>query len=154
MKEAAMPEVIPVDIVNDKFEWLEVVAGPAAGMVVSPVRRDARGRGVYQETAVLLVKNLRAEGVEAGFLDSSENRTFLVQKSADVAFAYVIGILSSASWAAIAAVFHRWHGGRTIDLTVYRVDDIEGTRDFFHASGNTDDVLKALGRATGLDDDQ
>lgn len=29
MKEAAMPELIPVDIVNDKFEWLEVVAAPA-----------------------------------------------------------------------------------------------------------------------------
>lgn len=149
-----MPELIPVDIVNDKFRWLEVVAGPPAGVVVAPFRRDERGRGVYHEATVSLVKNLRTEGVEADFLDSSDHRTFLAQKSADVAFAYVIGILSSASWAAIAAVFHRWHRGRTIDLTVYRVDDIEGTLDFFHASGNTDDVLKALGRAAGFDDDQ
>lgn len=109
---------------------------------------------MYQEAAVLLVKNLRAEGVEADFLDSSDHRTFLVQKSADVAFAYVVGILSSASWAAIAAAFHRWHRGRTLDLTVYRIDDTEGTRDFFHAHGDTDDVLKALGRATGRDGDQ
>jgi len=68
----------PADIAADVLVRARAVAVP---LVVLP-DRHVNGRGVYTQTSVLLVKQLRGAGLRAEFLDPPESRTFEVKKGA------------------------------------------------------------------------
>lgn len=57
--------------------------GTAAGhLVITPFQRLDNGVGVYSAATMFLIKELRADGLTASFLDPPERRTFEVRKSA------------------------------------------------------------------------
>lgn len=71
--------VSSADLSASDFDGLDTVAGH---LVITPVRRLDSGVGVYDAATMFLVKELRADGLTAAFLDPPERRTFEVRKSA------------------------------------------------------------------------
>jgi hypothetical protein len=71
--------VSSVRLNSPEYDGLESAAGH---VVVAPLRRLDNGVGVYSSATVVLVKELRADGLNASFLDPPERRTFEVRKSA------------------------------------------------------------------------
>jgi hypothetical protein len=79
----------------------------SSGVTVMPVQRNG-DIGVYSNESTDLVKELRAAGVDASFLDPAEHREWRILMSADVVQAFVIaflaGIASTAAWVAVGAL--------------------------------------------------
>ncbi len=87
----------------------ESAASGDPGLTVLPLYRLEDGRGVYGEPALFLVKELRAEGISARFLDDSSNRTFEAKFGYldEFVLPYVLGIASSAGWDGLKALARR-----------------------------------------------
>lgn len=135
----------PADIDAGLLARAEAMATP---LVVLPVRH-VNGLGVYPQTSVLLVKQLRAAGLSAEFLDPPESRTFEVKKSAftTVIMPIVLGIGSSAAWDAIKATFRSRSAEEKTKLSVTYVDldRKDGQRGAaWKVEGDSDAVLQAI----------
>src|ERR1700722_3906588 len=120
----------------------------SASLVVLPVR-NIKGQGVYTQTSVLLVKQLRVAGYSAEFLDPPESRTFEVKKSAltTVIVNIALNISSSAAWDAIKAIFRSRPAEEQAKLSIVYVDldGKEGQRGTaWKVEGNSDAVLQAI----------
>jgi hypothetical protein len=113
--------------------------GLDSDIVVMPRRWADDGRSVYGESTLFLVKELRAEGLSAAFLDSGEDRVFEVKKSALLAGLVAIGIGigggvgSNAAWAGLMRLLHRHAGdeneGREVEVTYVDLShDGDGTQ--------------------------
>jgi hypothetical protein len=95
---------------------LAIARGIGSDIVVMPRPWADDGRAVYGESTLFLVKELRAEGLTAAFLDSGEDRVFEVKKSALLAGLVGIdigigsGVGSNAVWAGLMRLLHR-HAG-------------------------------------------
>lgn len=141
--------VVSVELPADVVERAGQVA---AGIVVLP-REQRDGKAVYTEPSVMLVKELRAAGAEAAFLDPSDVRVFEVKKGAvgDGLLAFVIGIASNGSWEAIKALFRK--GPRqTISVTYLELDDGNERRGTaWKVEGDSEAVLSAIDKLRGDD---
>lgn len=80
--------ITSTDLANSTLRGLD---GAAEGIVVTPLKRLDDGVGLYSSAAIFLVKELRANGLYAKFLDEPHRRTFEVRKSA-VAELVTLGI--------------------------------------------------------------
>jgi hypothetical protein len=135
----------PAEIDADVLARAEAMA---VALVVLPVRH-VNGLGVYSQTSVLFVKQLRAAGLSAEFLDPPESRTFEVKKSAftTVIMPVVLGIGSSAAWDAIKAIFRSRSAEEKAKLSVTYVDldRRNGQRGAaWKVEGDSDAVLQAI----------
>ena len=121
-------------------------AGKATtGIVVLPLR-NAEGKAIYSEPSVTLVKELRAGGVEASYLDPSGERAFEVKKSdlADLVLQVVVGIASNASWEGLKALLRRKPNER-LSVTYLELDDGAGRKGVaWRVDGDTESVLEAI----------
>ena len=123
----------------------EAVTGP---LVMLPIRY-VNGQAVYTESSMLVVKRLRATGLDAAFLDPPESRTFEVKESAltDAIVSFALGIGSSAAWDAVKAVFRRQSSGSTgkLSITYVDLDNNDGQRGTaWKVEGDSEAVLKAI----------
>ena len=135
----------PTDIDSAVLTRAEAMATP---LVVLPVRH-VNGQGVYAQTSVLLVKQLRAAGLTAEFLDPPESRTFEVKKGAftTIVVSIALNIASSAAWDAIKGIFRSQSAGEKARLSVTYVDldgkdGQKGTA--WKVEGDCDAVLQAI----------
>jgi hypothetical protein len=105
MKEYGGANIIEVRVPPDRVAR----AREAGSSVVVMPRDEHDGLAVYTEPSVLLVKQLRAFGIDADFLDPPNQRVFDVKKSnfAATALAFVIGIGSDAAWDSARLSFKR-----------------------------------------------
>jgi len=67
------------DLSAAELAGLDTTAGH---LVITPFKRLDNGKGVYSSSTMFIVKELRADGLTASFLDPPERRTFDVRKSA------------------------------------------------------------------------
>ena len=112
-----------------------------------PVRR-VDGRGVYTQSSLLMVKRMKAAGIDAEFLDATDERTFEVKKGAfaAAALAVVLGVASSAAWDGIKAFFRSGSKGK-ISVTYVDLEGITGQRGAaWKVEGDGDAVLEAIDR--------
>lgn len=126
---------------------VERAARAKAALVILPHRVTEDGRGVYPDPTTFLVKELRAAGVDASFLDEADQRLFEVKNSAllDMLTAVVLGVASSAAWDGFKALIRKRTA--TAPLTVTYVDlSPEGARREFTATGRADEVLESIDR--------
>jgi hypothetical protein len=72
--------------------------------IVLPVRLGPTG-GMYRDSHLTAVKELRTEGVLIDFLHPSDQRRALSEYSEDVIFAFAIGIAQNITWDAAKAVW-------------------------------------------------
>jgi hypothetical protein len=123
-------------------------------VLVLPRRRADDGVGVYSQASVFLVKDLRAAGVDAAYLDPSENREFEVQKSAvlvdlvQLAIGSGGGLISAAAWATLQRFFSRRQqdeaSNRELEVTLVDISGSTGRQ--LRVRGTRDDVLTVIGQ--------
>lgn len=123
-------------------------------LIVLPIEYDEEGVALYTESSVMAVKSLRAAGVDAAFLDASEQRTFEVKKSdlATAIITFVIGIGSAAAWDGIRFLV----GTSAARLRVTFVDLRDGSERRGRAwtvEGDAESVLTAIDKLRDDDDD-
>jgi hypothetical protein len=124
---------------------LAAAIGVTAGIAVLPLR-VVGGTGVYSESSIPVVKELRAFGAAADYAHPSTSRRFEAKKSAEILVTLVLGILSSASW----DLLKRWMRAKTTTrLSVTYVELQEGNLRRGRAwkiEGDTDGVIQAIDR--------
>jgi hypothetical protein len=125
---------------------------PAAGsgafdadLVLLPDRLDG-DRGVYSDQLITAVKALRADGVDARWFHDVDHRLWHGERSAIVdlvVIPFVVGIASSAGWAALVGLLSRRSG--PVKLKVgYRKDPLRGEERWVELEGSSADVAAAL----------
>jgi hypothetical protein len=126
---------------------LAKAAGLGRSVVVMPLRH-AEGRAIYPESCVTLVKELRAAGIDAAFLDEPERRLFEVKKGdlAAAVVAYVLAIAGAASWDGVKALLHA-RAAKHLSVTYVDLERPDGSRDIaWKAEGGSAGVLDAIER--------
>jgi hypothetical protein len=122
----------------------------SAQIVVLPNARS-EGLGIYNHSSMMMVKRLRAAGVDAVYLDAPESRTFEVKKGASLLFTSMIsvglGIGSSAAWDAVKTFF-RSRSAKSADKLSITYLDVSGNEGHgrlgWKVEGNSEAVLKAI----------
>ncbi|MDY6948933.1 MAG: hypothetical protein SXG53_24835 [Pseudomonadota bacterium] len=105
-------KAVPAAVVREGVHAVASSAVRAFGevdLVILPIGRDDKGRGLYPGDTVFLGKNLRAAGYRVAYADPPGRRLFDVRKSA-VAAAVVgvaLGLLTNAAWDGV-----KWLAGR------------------------------------------
>ena len=84
--------------------------------------RETEGeRGLYHDSVITLVKELREAGATASFQHSPEMREWIGEKAlSPIEISFLIGIASNAGWAAIAAVLRRRHRAGQVRARIAR----------------------------------
>ena len=130
------------------------------GLTVLP--RERRGdAGVYGPGNEALVKQLRANGVEAAYLDEPHRRRWLELLGGDVTpdliFAVGTGILSSALWSAVVAVLERVFGAKRkvrVNLVRQSRDERGALRnEWLEYEGPVEGLREAVGSVSHTHDD-
>jgi len=118
-------------------------------LTVLPLRFDGTGNGIYADVTASLVKDLRAEGVHAEFLDSSELRRFEVRKSAVLTGAIFIGvaIAQGASYdlakAAFLKLIRRVDTAQPMTVKFVQIEE-SGAATAWRITGSSEHVVKAI----------
>lgn len=140
-----------VELLAEASPWpLAAVQVLEEGVAILPV--DLEGdRGVYRSETDILAKSLRAEGVQAWYVHSEGDRSWLALKGAvELAFGVAIAasIIGAAAWDGLKAGFRRWartlEPGQHLKLDVRVVDGDRSTS--VRISGDAEAVVDALDR--------
>jgi hypothetical protein len=125
-------------------EILALATTTSAGITVLPLDLVDQ-QGVYSESSLMIVKELRALGGDAEYAQPAAQRVFEVKKSAEgLLLAYVIGIASTATWdlmkrllsrrkdARLSVTFVELEEGHDLHVTAWKVE------------GNGEAVVRAI----------
>jgi hypothetical protein len=157
-KLLAVPGVVP-----ERTEPPEIdIAEPKGDLVVLPREIDDEGNGLYDDSAVTVVKELKAFGVEASYQHDPDHRTWIGEKSVEIVVLNLItGIASNAGWAALCKLVGRQHNTERVRLRVGRLrKSASGIAwDWYKLEGSGKDVATALAAMeeaglTELDDEE
>lgn len=146
MSEAQAARGASVERVSVPRLDMEAAMRASTDVVLMPRARTDDGRGIYGEATIFLVKELRAEGIEASFLDPSEGRLFDVKKSAiaTALVTVVLGVVSSAAWEAVRSLLIREHPEDSPMEITYTDLSPTGTGSSWTVRGEGKDVLEAI----------
>jgi len=115
-------------------------------LLVLPLREDECGNGIYPEGTLALVKRLRAEGVDAGYLHPPERRLFEGRKGVilDAVASLALGVMSSAAWDGLKRMFRGRSEGK-LKVTFGQVSEADaGPAQWWQVEGDSADVLAAI----------
>jgi hypothetical protein len=109
-------------------------------------RQISDGRGLYDDSVVTLVKELREAGATAAYQHDRESREWIGEKAVPaVALMIVVGIATNAGWEALRAVFRRHKSDRVHVKAARCTQTSAGTRwEWFEAEGTGDELATAL----------
>jgi hypothetical protein len=118
-----------------------------ADIVVLPEEVKQDGVGLYSDSALDLIKELRLLDVTADYQHPQQSRTWIGERSfAAVAFAWIFGVSTNAGWTAICALLRRNRGkapGRVkIARCTQSADEI--TWEWFEVEGDGNTIASAL----------
>lgn len=138
-------DLVTVEQTELPKEELASAIATGASIVIMPHARTEDGRGIYGESTVFMVKELRAAGVDARYLDESERRVFEVKKSAVAAalVPFVLGIASTAAWDLLKPCILGWFGDRKMEITYTNIS-ADGARTSWNIRGEGKDVVEAI----------
>jgi hypothetical protein len=128
----------PVDLLGP-FPDHEVLVLPES------IRGDV---GVYRDEALVLVKEMKAEGIDAEYLHDPERREWHGLRSQEVVvvltLSFAAGLLANATWDAIKGVVNHLFGKRNVIVRFHerRTDNEE--EKWFEASGPADSVIDSI----------
>lgn len=118
-------------------------------VAVLPLRESEDGIGIYPEATVVLVKALRAAGIEANYAHPPERRLFEGKKGVigDVALPVVLGVISSGAWDGIKAwLLERKHDRAQLQVTFSHVETESGEVKWWRVEGHADAAIAAIDR--------
>ena len=99
---------------------LGIIPEDAPDVLILPARVED-GVGLYHDSVVTLVKELRAAGVSAGYQHGPEARRWIGHKGVSaIVLDVVLGIVGNAGWAGIYALLRRG-GSSQIRVRITRV---------------------------------
>jgi hypothetical protein len=149
VSEQSDTHAIPVEVSSEIIARAEANGG---SIVLLPLR-EVGGRGVYSDSSTLLVKQLRAAGVNATFLDPPEQRTFEMKKTGlEVLIGFGVAVAGAAAWDALKALF-RAHPKPQLSLTYVDIETKDGKRKrSLKAEGDSGSVLSALDKVISSDE--
>jgi hypothetical protein len=139
--------VSPVEIDG---ETLDRAIRLNTGVAVLP-KSQGNDKAIYSEASVMLVKELRALGAAAEYLDPPDDRVFEVKKGhvAAAVLSFVLGIASTAAWDAVKIWLAAKPASR-LSVTYVDLEDIAGRRrKAWRVEGDTAGVLEAIDRLRG-----
>jgi hypothetical protein len=117
-------------------------------LVVLPNAVSEAGIGQYDSSMVDLVKQLRAEGVDASYQHNAENREWVGEKGVAVdVLSFVIGIASNGAWEGFMLFLRRHHTKSRVKGKVARcVKAADGTTtwEWYEIEGTGEDVAKMI----------
>jgi hypothetical protein len=126
-----------------------------ADLLVLPREIDEAGRGLYHDSVLDLVKQLRRDGVNADYLHSRDNRSWIGEKSiGPYVLDFVIGLASNGAWEGITQLLHRI-GDKKVRGKVARVrqSDSETVWEWYEVEGDAKGVAEALKELGKSNDD-
>lgn len=123
-----------------------LLASLSSDVVVLPREITADGVGYYPDAVIDLVKELSTNGVDANFAHAKDARSWIAEKSAAPLLDFAIGILSSAGWAAIVAMFASRQQSTPIRAKIvrHRQTANESTWEWYELEGAPGDVAKQM----------
>jgi hypothetical protein len=122
-------------------------------IVVLPDEVDRDGTGLYPDSALSLVKELRSLGVTAEYQHPQDARSWTGEKSfGAVAANWILGIASNAGWAALCVLLRRGKDKARVRIKLARCTQTatQITWDWFEVEGEkaeVADVIERLGFA-------
>ena len=121
---------------------------PPFDLVVLPREISDDGIGLYDDSVVYLVKQLRAESVNAGYLHHTAERQWISEKGfADNALSFVLGVASNGAWYGLTLLLRRNHAQSPVRGKVARcVQSSDGTTtwEWYEVEGNGDEVATII----------
>ncbi len=117
-------------------------------VVVLPEEVGGDGVGLYSDSAVSLVKELRLLGVTAQYQHSQDSRNWIGEKGfGAVALSWIVGVASNAGWAALCVLLRQKRKTPVrIKLARCTQSDSEITWEWFEVKGDGAEVSNALER--------
>jgi hypothetical protein len=110
----------------------------------SAVRDD--GLGLYDDSLIDLVKELKAEGVDAAYAHTRDQRSWTGKKSFTfVAGSIAIGIVSSAGWEGIRLLLLRQKPRSSLTMKLARAKAPDGTQwDWYELTGTGQEIATMM----------
>jgi hypothetical protein len=118
-----------------------------ADIVVLPEEVEQDGVGLYSDSALDLVKELRLLDVTADYQHPQQSRTWIGERSfAAVAFEWIFGVSTNAGWAAICVLLRRNKGKAPGRVKIARCAESadEITWEWFEVEGDGNTIADAL----------
>jgi hypothetical protein len=129
-----------------------------ADVVILPSEINHDGLALFEDGIVELFKELRAAGIDVSYSHPKSERSWLARKSFfAVAGTMLLGVGSSAAWAAICAIFRRQPAGGSATVKIVRTREKDGeiTREWYEFKGPADEIadqMRAIEPGPGDDD--
>ncbi len=138
-------DIVSVERTELPKEELEAAFAVGASIVIMPHARTEDGRGIYGESTLSLVKDLRAQRLDAKYADEPERRVFEVKKGvlADGFVTIVLGIASAGAWDAFKIYILGWLDDKKMEIT-YTDLSADGREESWTIRGQGRDVLAAI----------
>lgn len=138
------------------------LAAPAelgADLLVLPRETDDDGRGLYDDSAITIVKELKSLGADARYQHEKEERAWIGEESAAIlALTLIIGIAGNAGWSALQALFRGSFSTKRVRVRVGRYEKLaDGATkaEWYEVEGTGEDVADALAQlASGKGSDE
>jgi hypothetical protein len=119
-----------------------------ADLVVLPREITMDGRGLYDDSVITIVKELRSLGADATYQHEKDDRAWIGEQSAEaVALALIIGVASNAGWSGLQALFRHSFSGKRVHVRVGHYEELaDGSRkaEWYEIEGNGEQVADAL----------
>ena len=130
-------------------EWIEALDELPHDVVVLPEAVDG-DRGIYRDEFITFAKELRAEGVDAGYLHDADQRSWSGRKGEALLIPAIIALSANVATGAATIAVSRWlertFPEATVRLRVVHKRSGGGRRetDAFTASGSGPEVAELL----------
>ena len=131
-----------------------------ADLVVLPREITEDGRGLYDDSVITIVKELRSLGTDARYQHDENDRAWIGEESAaTIALDLIIGIASGAGWSGLQALFRGSFSTRRVHVRVGRYEQLaEGSTkaEWYELDGNgaeVSEMLHELERGEGRDEE-
>jgi len=112
------------------------------------------GVGFYDDSAITLAKEFRAEGASADYQQGPDSREWIGEKHlSPIEVDFLVGIASNAGWAALYAVLRIRHSAKRVRVRIVRRIKRGDERiwEWIKVEGSGEDVAEAL---RALDDSE
>ena len=150
-RDAGLPEESSVIITSVQIpsETVTSAVNLSSSLIILPISHTEDGKGVYGQSTVFLVKELKSEGIDAAYLDSSEFRLFDVKKGQhqivfEMAFALMRDMAVDSIWAAIKVYLLKSLPPRQpMNITYSKISN-DGASESWNVAGPIEGTLRAV----------
>ena len=145
-----LPEVVPAETQLSQV-LSRLVLEKKSVLVFLPFDRSTDGKGIYSQSVLFMAKEFRASGIDAQYLDASDDRIFEVKKAAvesnlSVAFAILKDFPFTAVWELLKNFIRRDHpSAQTLDVAFSIISE-NGASKTWTSSGPVEGTLIAIDR--------